>query len=55
MSSWKFGDQDIAELRDLTRSVAMEDAGKPSRIEIFRGGKPMTLEVVLADRKDQEA
>ncbi|WP_299842916.1 trypsin-like peptidase domain-containing protein [uncultured Roseovarius sp.] len=51
----KFGEQDIAELRDLTRSVAMEDAGKTSEIEIFRGGKSMTFNVVLADRKDQEA
>ena len=51
----KFGDRDIAELRDLTSSVAMGRAGATSEIQIFRGGTPMTIEVVLADRKEQEA
>ncbi len=49
----KFADQDIEELRDLTRIVATSDAGEPSQIEIFRGGKTMTLDVTLEKRDDQ--
>ena len=51
----KFNDQEIAELRDLTRSVAMEPAGETSTIEVFRGGTPLTLDVVLAERSAQNA
>ena len=51
----KFAEQDIAELRDLTRSVAMKEAGETFEIEIFRGGKSMTLDVELAERKDHDA
>ncbi len=51
----KFADQEIAELRDLTRSVAMEKAGKTTQVDVFRGGKSMTLDVVLTARKDMDA
>ena len=51
----RFAGQDIAELRDLTRSVANEASGSVAEIGVFRGGEQMTLEVTLAAREDKEA
>lgn len=51
----RFAGADIAELRDLTRGVAGEPAGSVAKIEVFRGGEQMTLDVTLATREAEEA
>ena len=51
----RFGDTDIGDLRDLTRSVATKAAGVETKIEVFRGGDVLTLDVTLAPREDQQA
>ena len=33
----------------------MEKAGKTTQVDVFRGGKSMTLDVVLTARKDMDA
>ncbi|MEP5758649.1 MAG: trypsin-like peptidase domain-containing protein [Litoreibacter sp.] len=51
----RFAGQDIAELRDLTRGVARETAGSEAKIEVFRGGEKVTLDVTLVAREDKQA
>ena len=51
----RFAGQEITELRDLTRGVASEAVGTAAEIDIFRGGKEMTLDVTLAAREEQNA
>jgi len=46
----RFADQEIAELRDLTKSVAQETAGSTAKIEVFRGGEELIIDVILAKR-----
>lgn len=50
-----FAGQEVSELRDLTRSVAREAAGSTSKIQVFRGGEELTLDVTLAKREEQSA
>ncbi|MEL6933049.1 MAG: Do family serine endopeptidase [Pseudomonadota bacterium] len=50
-----FAGKDVTELRDLTRGVARETAGTTAEIEVFRGGKELTLEVTLAKREEKAA
>jgi len=50
-----FGGVDIAELRDLTRSVATEPSGVATSIEVYRGGEKMTLDVTLQTRAKEDA
>ena len=51
----KFGENEIVELRDLTRSVARKAVGSTQEVEVFRGGTEMTIEVTLAKREEQSA
>lgn len=51
----RFAGQDIETLRDLTRGVAIKPAGTEAEIELFRGGKTMTLNVTLAKRGEEQA
>ena len=51
----RFGTTEISDLRDLTRSVAIEKAGVETQIEVFRGGARLTLDVTLAPREADEA
>ncbi len=51
----RFAGQDIETLRDLTRGVATMAAGSETQVELFRGGKTLTLDVTLAKRGEEEA
>jgi serine protease Do len=50
-----FGDTEITELRDLTRSVAMKPSGEKTTMEVFRGGETVSLDVTLEKRKQEDA
>ncbi|MEM6385877.1 MAG: trypsin-like peptidase domain-containing protein [Pseudomonadota bacterium] len=50
-----FGGTEIAELRDLTRSVATSPSGEVTTIEVFRGGEKLALDVTLDKRVNEDA
>lgn len=50
-----FGGDEITEIRDLTRSVAMKPSGKETTIEVFRRGETVTLDVILEQRMKKDA
>ena len=50
-----FDGKPVADSRELVRTVADTDVGKKVEVEVFRDGKMVTLEVVLARREEAEA
>ena len=48
----RFGETDIGEVRDLTRSVAVNPSGEVTEITVFRGGEKLALEVTLSVRTE---
>ncbi|MCW5698228.1 MAG: DegQ family serine endoprotease [Rhodospirillales bacterium] len=51
----RFAGQDIQEPRDLSRSVASADVGERKDIDLWRGGKQMTLSVELGRLPNETA
>lgn len=50
----KFAGEEVGELRDLTRAVALNDPESQTQIEVLRRGKELTIDVTLGNRADQE-
>ncbi len=46
----KFNDHDIAEMAQFSVLIATAPKNKPSKIEVIRDGKPMTVTAVITDR-----
>ena len=49
-----FDGKPIVKMRDLPRVVAETEVGSNAEVELFRGGKPMTLTVTLGEREKAE-
>ncbi|MGJ8544201.1 MAG: Do family serine endopeptidase [Sulfitobacter sp.] len=49
-----FGAKDISELRDLTRAVALTEAGDATEVKVWRKGEEVTLDVTVATRAPEE-
>ena len=49
-----FDGKPILKMRDLPRVVAETEVGSNAEVELFRGGKPMTLTVTLGEREKAE-
>jgi len=47
-----FGGQDIAKLRDLTRSVAETPVGRTAKVKVWRKGHETTFEPLIAEQPD---
>jgi serine protease Do len=45
------GDNPVGDPDELLARLAGEAVGKPSRVEILRGGQPMSLTVTIGERK----
>lgn len=49
-----FADEEVGELRDLTRAVALNDPDAQAQIVVLRRGQELTLDVTLGNRADQD-
>lgn len=48
-----FAGEEVGELRDLTRAVALNDPDAQAQIEVLRRGKSLMIDVTLGNRADQ--